>query len=124
METALGWKAGALMLNCACSAAFRAAARLRRERREHETCGTAFVMSGDGGGVSFSILIELLGLSTQAGMLPASLVALPMSLPLPHPVVFVPRLLPLHRLLSLLALLLLHLKFDNVALIVGCFGAN
>lgn len=66
----------------------------------------------------------LLGLSGLAGKLPASLVALLMSLPLPQPVVFVPRLLPLHLLLSLLALLLLDLGFDDPALIDDPFGAT
>jgi hypothetical protein len=82
------------------------------------------VLFGDDGGVTLSTLTALLGLSALAGRLPASLVALPMSLPLPQPVVFVPRLLPLHLLFSLLALLLLDLGFDNLALIANPFGAT
>lgn len=118
-----GWKAGAWIRSCTCSAAFRAAARLRRERREPETCATTLASSDDGRGVSLSCW-ALLGLSALAGRLPASLVALPTSLPLPQAVVFVPRLLPLHLLLSLLALLLLHLACVSVALVVGRVGGT
>jgi len=87
-----GLKSGAWMRNCpcsSCSAALRAAARLRRDRREPETqlvsSGIPFVGGNDLARVSLPALI---GLLTFAQLLPL-LVLLPASL-LSQPVLTVP----------------------------------